>query len=176
MIIPPKPAPRSRRVSFLRYLRLFRKDLLSAQPGHLYRAKMAEFRTPMFRSFMINQTDLISEVLQKRPVDFPKSDRMAEGLRPLLGQSVFVTNGKVWQRQRRIIDPAFAQGRLKDSFQSVCDAAVAASERAQSGVTDVQPLCNHAAADVIFRALFSAPVQTPTADLIYHEFQRFQQS
>ena len=35
---PPKPAARPRRVSLWRYLRLFRQDILSAQPEHLYRA------------------------------------------------------------------------------------------------------------------------------------------
>ena len=48
---PPKPNPRPDRVSLWRYLRLFRADLLSAQPARLYRAWMAEFRTPFFRSF-----------------------------------------------------------------------------------------------------------------------------
>lgn len=42
VIIPPKPAARAARVSLWRYLRLFRADLLSAQPAKLYRAWMAE--------------------------------------------------------------------------------------------------------------------------------------
>ncbi len=176
MIIPPKPQHRARRVNLWRYLRLFRQDLLSAQPEHLYRAKMAGFRTPFFRSYLLNQPELIDVVLKERPDDFPKSERIAEGLRPLLGQSVFLTNGDTWKRQRRIIDPAFAHGRLKDSFQSVCDAAVAASDQIEPAEADVEPLCSHAAADVIFRALFSIPIETPIADLIYQEFRRYQQS
>jgi hypothetical protein len=62
-----------------------RQDILSAQPERLYRAWMAEFRTPFFRSFLVNQPDLVDEVLKARPMDFPKSDRVGEGLRPLLG-------------------------------------------------------------------------------------------
>jgi len=77
---------------------------------------MAEFRTPFFRSYKINQSELIDLVLKERPDDFPKSDRVGEGLRPLLGQSVFLTDGDTWKRQRRIIDPAFESGRLKDTF------------------------------------------------------------
>jgi hypothetical protein len=45
-MIPPKPPARADRVSLWRYLRLFRADILSAQPARLYRAWMAEFRTP----------------------------------------------------------------------------------------------------------------------------------
>ena len=66
---PPKPTPRPDKVSLWRYLKLFRKDLLSAQPQRLYRAWMAEFRTPFFRSYMINQPELVGTVLKKRPDD-----------------------------------------------------------------------------------------------------------
>ena len=127
--IPPKPAARPDRVSLLRYARLFRDDILSAQPARLYRAWMAEFKTPFFRSFMINQPDLVKTVLKDRPDDFPKSGRIAEGLRPLLGDSVFLTNGETWKRQRRIIDPAFEGGRLKDTFPAMWAASEAAVER-----------------------------------------------
>ena len=51
-MIPPKPTPRPDRVSLWRYLRLFRADILSAQPARLYRAWMAEFRTPFFISYI----------------------------------------------------------------------------------------------------------------------------
>ena len=128
-MIPPKPAARPRRVSLWRYLRLFRQDILSAQPEHLYRAWMAEFRTPFFRSYMINDPALIRQVLNERPDDFPKSKRVTEGLRLLLGQSVFVTNGAQWKRQRRIIDPAFEGGRLRDTYPAMLAAADAAVVR-----------------------------------------------
>ena len=95
-MIPPKPTPRPDRVSPLAYLHLFRRDILSAQPARLYRAWMAEFRTPFFRSFLINQPELLRLVLKDRPEDFPKSNRLGEGLRPLLGNSVFLTNGTQW--------------------------------------------------------------------------------
>lgn len=93
MILPPKPPARPDKVSLWRYVKLFRQDILSAQPAKLYRAWMAEFRTPFFRSFMVNDPTLVDLVLKERPDDFPKSSRVSEGLRPLLGESVFLTNG-----------------------------------------------------------------------------------
>jgi cytochrome P450 len=127
VIVPPKPAARPDKVSLWRYARLFRADILSAQPARLYRAWMAEFRTPFFRSYLINQPALVQRVLKERPDDFPKSTRVNEGLRPLLGNSVFVTNGEVWKRQRRIIDPAFEGGRLRETFAAMWDASEAAA-------------------------------------------------
>jgi hypothetical protein len=46
-------------VSLWRHLRLFRRDILSAQPARLYRAWMAEFRTPFFRSYLCNDPALV---------------------------------------------------------------------------------------------------------------------
>jgi cytochrome P450 len=175
-MIPPKPLPRARRASLLRHLRLFREDILSAQPDHLYRARMAEFRTPFFRSFLINEPDLVDLVLKARPDDFPKSGRVAEGLRPLLGESVFVTNGCRWKRQRRIIDPAFEGGRLRDSFPSMLAAAEAAAVRLRPGRVEIEAETSHAAADVIFRALFSIPIDSTVAQAVFRAFREHQRA
>ncbi|MDR9482957.1 MAG: cytochrome P450, partial [Salibaculum sp.] len=72
--IPPKPPARPERVSLWRHMRLFRADILSGQPAKLYRAWMAEFRTPFFRSYLANDPALVRRVLKDRPDDFPKSD------------------------------------------------------------------------------------------------------
>lgn len=179
MILPPKPPARPGKVSLRQYVRLFRQDILSAQPARLYRAWMAEFRTPFFRSFLINQPELVTKVLKKRPADFPKSDRVAEGLRPLLGDGVFVSNGAAWERQRRIIDPAFEGGRLRQTLPAMWAAAEAAAQRLaqQDGqVVDVEPETSHVAADVIFRALFSIPIEHAVARDVFEEFGRYQRS
>ena len=175
-MIPPKPTPRPDRVSLWRYLRLFRADILSAQPARLYRAWMAEFRTPFFRSYMCNDPALVNRVLVERPDDFPKSDRIREGLAPLLGNSVFVTNGEVWKRQRRIIDPAFEGGRLRDTFPAIWAAGEAAVSRLPEGVIEVEEAMSHAAADVIFRTLFSIPIEDAVATRVFHEFRAYQRT
>ena len=177
--MPPKPSSRPDKVSLWRYARLFRQDILSAQPARLYRAWMAEFRTPFFRSYLINQPELIRTVLKDRPDDFPKSDRIGEGLRPLLGNSVFLTNGETWKRQRRIIDPAFEGGRLRDTFPAMWEAAEAAAQRleASAGQTiEIEAETSHAAADVIFRTLFSIPIEHHLARAVFDEFRSYQRS
>ncbi|WP_213683828.1 cytochrome P450 [Roseicyclus sp.] len=174
--LPPKPQARADRVSLWRYMRLFRQDILSAQPARLYRAWMAEFRTPFFRSYLINQPALVDEVLKARPMDFPKSDRVGEGLRPLLGASVFLTNGAEWQRQRRIIDPAFEGGRLRDTFPAMWAAGEAAVARISPGLREVEADMSHAAADVIFRTLFTLPIEDKIATEVFHQFRAYQRT
>jgi cytochrome P450 len=175
---PPKPAARPERVSLWRYMRLFRQDILSAQPAKLYRAWMAEFRTPFFRSYLCNDPDLVARILKERPADFPKSDRIREGLAPLLGRSVFVTNGAEWERQRRLIDSAFDGGRLKDLFPAMLAAAQACRSRLQSAgqPVEIESAMAHATADVIFRALFSVAIEDETAARVFRAFQAYQRA
>ena len=179
-MIPPKPLPRPDKVSLWRYFRLFRRDILSAQPARLYRAWMAEFRTPFFRSYMCNDPALVDLVLKQCPANFPKSTRIAEGLRPLLGQSVFVTNGAQWERQRRIIDPAFEGGRLRDTFPAIWAAGMAMvarlASKAEGQAVEMEFETSHAAADVIFRTLFSIPIENAVAGAVFHEFRAHQQA
>ena len=180
MTLPPKPPARQGRVSLWRYMRLFRQDILSAQPARLYRAWMAEFRTPFFRSYLCNQPALVDLVLKARPDDFPKSDRIREGLTPLLGNSVFVTNGETWKRQRRIIDPAFEGGRLRDTFPAMLKAGQGAVTRladlAHGKPLEIEAQTSHVAADVIFRTLFSLPIEDELAARVFAEFREHQRT
>lgn len=179
-MMPPKPSSRPEKVTLWRYLKLFRQDILSAQPAKLYRAWMAEFRTPFFRSYMVNDPNLIHRVLKERPDDFPKSDRIGAGLRPLLGDSVFLTNGETWKRQRRIIDPSFEGGRLRETFPAMWAAGEAAVVRmkgfADGQPHDIEPETSHAAADVIFRTLFSIPIEDEIATRVFDEFRSYQRT
>lgn len=176
--IPPKPPARKGRVSLSAYFKLFKKDILSAQPAHLYRAWMAEMRTPFFRSYLCNDPELVDLVLKKRPLDFPKSERIRVGLKPLLGESVFISNGALWAHQRRIIDPAFEGGRLRTVFPAMWDSGVAAVERlrplADGSPVEIEGQTSHVAMDVIFRTLFSVPVEHETANAAFEAFRAHQ--
>ncbi len=176
MILPPKPPARPDKVSLWRYVKLFRQDILSAQPAKLYRAWMAEFRTPFFRSFMVNDPTLVDLVLKERPDDFPKSSRGGEGLWPLWGESVVLTSGETWKRQRRIIDPAFEGGRLRDTFPAMWAASQACVARLEEGIIEIEEVTSHAAADVIFRTLFSIPIENEIAAEVFNEFRDYQRS
>jgi cytochrome P450 len=175
---PPKPAARTGNVSLWTYFRLFKKDILSAQPARLYRAWMAEMRTPFFRSYLCNDPELVDLVLKQRPQDFPKSERMRVGLKPLLGESIFISNGALWAHQRRIIDPAFEGGRLRIVFPSMWDSGVAAVERlrtlAGQGPVEIEAQTSHVAMDVIFRTLFSVPIEHEIANAAFETFRAHQ--
>jgi cytochrome P450 len=173
---PPRPEGRPDGVSIWRHLMLVRRDLLSSQPDRLYRARVAEFRTWFFRSFLVNEPDLVRRVLVEGVANYPKSARVAHGLRPLLGESVFLTNGETWARQRRIIDPAFEAARVRAAFPSLLAAAEAGAARLAEGEIEIEAAASHMAADAIFRTMFSIPIEAPLAAAVYRDFRAYQRA
>ena len=172
------PPDRPPGLSFLRIWMRARRNLFSALPRKLYRALLTEVRTPWFTSYMPNQPDLVRRVLVETPDQFPKSEVVRRTIGDLLGQSVFVTNGEKWKRQRRIIDPSFEGGRLRQTFGPMLEAAremeVRLARRADGSPVEIEFETSHAAADVIFRTLFSQPISTRTASEVFRAFRAYQ--
>lgn len=173
-----RPPHRPEGLSVLARWRRARADLFSALKPSLYRAWMAEVKTPFRNAYLVNQPDLVRLALRDRPEDFPKAGLMRTALSDLLGESVFVTNGARWARQRRIIDPAFEGGRLKEIAPAMRaaaeDAAGRLAGRDASVPVEIEAETSRLAADVIFRTLFSAPITDELAGSILEAFRRYQ--
>ena len=87
---------------------------------------------------------------------------------------VFLTMGSTWQRQRRIVNPAFEGGRLKQAFPAMQAAADAFLAALSPGTANVEPLASKLAADVILRTLFSVPIEDKTASKVFDAFRTYQ--
>ncbi len=179
-VTPPMPPERPEKLAFWRTWLRARRNIFLALPRKLYRAWLTEVRTPWFSSYMPNQPDLVRRVLVDRPDDFPKSAIVRKTIGDLLGNSVFVTNGETWKRQRRIIDPCFEGGRLRQIFEPMLDASDAMANRLHDRATgdpvEIEFETSHAAADVIFRTLFSQPITDKDARQVFDAFRRYQVS
>ena len=81
----------------------------------------------------------------------------------LMGQSVLVTEGSTWQRQRRMLMPAFTPKRVAGYAALMTEAASAGLDRVREGEVAMDELYSHLTMDVISRTLFSAPIGDDTA-------------
>ena len=188
--IPPKPAPLPHKPNPLHRLRNAMRSALSLFLGGSYtdlgvgRHKVPTLPLGRIRElFTVRDPELIREVLIRRSEEFPKSGLMDDMLNPLIGYSIFVSNGEIWKRQRRIIDPALEGARVKEVFARMRDAVDAAIERfdahagrsdAATAPIDVDIEMTHFTADVIFRTIFSEPMTAEGARRIFAAFEVFQ--
>lgn len=118
-------------------------------------------------SFM--DPDLIREVLVEKNDSFIRYQRHMDVLRAVHGQSVLITEGDTWKKQRRMLQPGFSPKRfagyalqMEEAATSVLDGLV----RHQGQPFDFENAMNMLTMDVIVRTMFSARI-TPqeTADI-----------
>ncbi len=97
---------------FLGVLPMLRADAL----GFLERAA-AEYgdffplRIFMSNSFLLNHPAHVEHVLQTNYRNYRKSP-MAQKLKPILGNGLFLSEGELWTRQRKLIAPSFFRQRV----------------------------------------------------------------
>lgn len=182
---PPYPEPLSEPRGLLRVLLKPFKFLRSRHCSlrvtidRSYSMKMGEIGVPFRRIYLVNQPKLVRRVLVEEAEHFPKSTIIADMLELLMGDSIFVSNGEVWKRQRRMMNPAFEQARIKTVFplmlQAAGDLVTRLRERAQAEVVDVDVEMTHVTADIIFRTIFSEPIAEAEAHDIFAAFKEFQE-
>jgi cytochrome P450 len=177
---PPYPVPLQSKASFL--TRFFRggKSWLDIQFERGYNMKMGHIRMPGVNAYIVNEPSLVRRILVEQWERFPKHHLLDRMLKPLLGDSIFTSNGELWKRQRRMIDPAFEQTRLQIVFPLMYAAIEGLLHRldkhTDGDILDVDIEMTHVTADIIFRTVFSEPMEGEDAHRVFNEFIRFQQS
>lgn len=178
---PPAPVPRGPLVSLLRVARRGDGNLLELVPAQAYDQGVTWLGWSRRSILLVNDPELVRDVLTD-PLDiFPKNDLMVGALAPLVGDSIFVSHGERWRRQRAMIDPAFTHMRIGRAFAAM-DAAVADCERrlevlaATGAPFSLDATMIHLTADVICRTIFSRPLETTTARAVFEDFMVFERS
>lgn len=121
------------------------------------------------RAYDVFDPALVRAALVEQAEHLVRWERGIEIFEQAFGQSVLVTEGATWQRQRRMLMPGFTPRRVQGyaalmtaAARSVLDAAVPAG--AQEAELDVAALMTRLTMDVILRTLFSRPDQGESRD------------
>ena len=151
---------------------------LSAIPERAYSLSLARVKVPGGVALFPLEPEDIKRVLIDDYESFPKSELMADMLGLLIGDSIFVSNGDVWKRQRRMMTPAFEHTRVKVVFDLMMQAADAMQGRldpvADGRAVDIEAEMTFVTADIIFRTIFSRPLQQNEARVIFKAFTIYQ--
>lgn len=160
MYVPPRPQALSAVAALLRAAVRGDGDLLSLLPKEAYQIEAGWLGYSRRSILIVNAPELTRRIMADTADIFPKNDLMVGALEPLVGDSIFVSSGDLWRRQRRMIDPAFSHIRLNRAFtfmaSAVDDYEAELARRADSGETFSLDLAmSQLTADVITRTVFS---------------------
>jgi cytochrome P450 len=178
---PPAPTPKSPVSALVNVVLRGERDLLSLLPDTAY----SEMITPLGRSrrgiVIVNQPSLIVKILADAEGIFPKNDLMVGALAPLVGDSIFVSDGERWRRQRRMIDPAFSHMRINRAFDSMAAAIDEYEKRLDQAATvgarfSLDAAMSHLTADIICRTIFSRTLESQMARDVFDSFLVFERS
>lgn len=106
--------------------------------------------------------ELLRELLVDHADALIRWERGTEVFADGLGQSVLVTEGAVWQRQRRMLMQAFTPKRVAGYAGLMLEATDRGLADVQPGEVGMDGLLSHLAMDVISRTLFSRPISGDT--------------
>ncbi|MFG6432646.1 cytochrome P450 [Roseateles sp. LYH14W] len=107
--------------------------------------------------------ELLRAILVDHADALVRWQRGVEVFAELMGQSVLVTEGATWQRQRRMLMQAFTPKRVAGYAALMTEAATAALDGVAEGEVAMDPLFSRLTMDVISRTLFSTPIGSDTA-------------
>lgn len=176
---PPAPRPMDPLSSLVRTVARRDRDLLSILPAVAYTKLVTTLGWSRRGILLVNDPPEVARILADPDGDFPKNDLMTGALLPLVGESIFVSNGDRWRRQRRMIEPAFSHMRINRAFApmsaAVDDFEPVLARHAESG----EPLSlDHAmsqlTADIITRTIFTKGLESSSAQGIFTAFAEWQ--
>lgn len=176
---PPRPRSLWPVAALLRTIWQGDGDLLSLLPAHAYRMKSGTLGYSRRSIVLFNDPDLVRQILSDSEGIFPKSDLMVSALEPLIGESIFVTDGEKWRRQRAMIDPAFTMMRVTHAFAAMTAAVDDYEARLDTEADAGKPVSldlamSHLTADIICRTVFSVSLNSDMARDVFDDFAIFE--
>ncbi|MEO1081295.1 MAG: cytochrome P450 [Pseudomonadota bacterium] len=179
--IPPKPHSLAALPALARVLWNGDGNLLELLPAAAYRFAVGNLGYSRRSTVLFNDPELVRYILRDPDGLFPKSDLMVNALEPLIGESIFVTDGEKWRRQRAMIDPAFSNLRISHAFSAMQAAVHTYLEElerlAGSGEAfSLDKAMSQLTADIICRTVFSTSLDSGVAHDVFEDFTVFERS
>ncbi|MDZ7811617.1 MAG: cytochrome P450 [Ideonella sp.] len=163
--VPPSaeiPGPRMGLWRALKHSRQMRRDYLGTLDDlHLRFGDISKMGLIVETVVDVFNPELARELLVDHAAQITRWERGPAVFAQLMGQSVLVTEGETWQRQRRMLQPAFTPKRVAGYARLMTDAARHALDSVlpvgqPRGRVNIDELWTTVAMDVIMRTLFSS--------------------
>lgn len=173
------PKPYKNKASTLLTFLLKRRSWLDGLYERSYKMQTGYVKMPNFDLYVINDTKEVKRMMVDEVREFPKSEFLHELLSPLLGQSIFTTNGEIWKKQRELLRPSFEMTRISKVFGLMSEAVADMMKRFEKypdkAIIEVDEAMTFVTADVIFRTIMSSKLDEEKGKKILDAFVTFQE-
>ncbi|EAI3822436.1 cytochrome P450 [Campylobacter coli] len=173
------PKPYKNKASTLLTFLLKRRSWLDGLYERSYKMQTGYVKMPNFDLYVINDTKEVKRMMVDEVKEFPKSVFLHELLSPLLGESIFTTNGEVWKKQRELLRPSFEMTRISKVFNLMSEAVEDMMKRFEKypngSIIEVDEAMTFITADVIFRTIMSSKLDEEQGKKILDAFVTFQE-
>lgn len=177
---PPYPIPHKSKSGFIKRFARGWHSWLHVLFEKSYTMKMGEVHIPALSFYVTNELSLVRRVLDEDATQFPKHSFLNSVLDPLIGNAIFSANGQDWEDQRAMVNPAFSHTALRRVFAAmtgaVDDLIAALAAQDLTKPVEIDPFVTHVAADIIYRTLFSQPLDAAGAREIFDAFNAYQRN
>jgi cytochrome P450 len=155
------PGPRGTPV--LGSMRDFQRDKLGFIRGLTRYGDVARYRTAHLTWYQVNNPEGIRRVLQENNRNYGKGALTLGFFKPVVGEGLLTSEGALWLRQRRLIQPVFHRRSVAAFGTLMTDESLAMLERWQPAMDSGKPLdvlseMARLTLDVVTGALFHAHV------------------
>lgn len=178
-VCPFHPKPHNSKAGLITTFLLKRRSWLDGLYAKSYKMRAGRVKMPGFDLFVVNDPKEVRKIMVDNVKEFPKSDMLHELLKPLLGVSIFTTNGEVWKKQRELLRPSFEMTRISKVFDLMSNAAADMMERFRKypngSIVEVDEHMTFVTADVIFRTIMSSKLDEIKGKVILNAFVTFQE-
>lgn len=157
-------APGPRGHWLLGSLQEFRHDVLGLMMESVRaHGDVVRFRLGPQVIHLLNHPDHVQHVLQRNHQNFDKNTRSASFIKAVTGDSLLTANGEFWQRQRRLLQPAFHRQNIAAFTTQMTEStgAMLESWRCRSGDAgpiDLAPEMMRLTYTIVGRTLFNTEV------------------
>lgn len=168
-------------VSFLKFLRHSVSILRNPLPfhnsnfllhGNSFRLKIGFRKSVIFT----RDAELLSYVLQKNQKNYTKSPIQTRDLAKYIGKGLLTAEGDKWQKQRKLIQPAFHKSQLAlllDTIHSIIQKEL--NNIVTDKPNDVFPVFNDLAFQAVVKSLFSSEIKEDDIKKLQHATEVTQQ-
>ena len=177
--IPPFPKRHKKEINPFQALYYARNDLLSMWDEDAFSTEFMSQKILKQHVFVANSPDIIRYVFVENKDNYErKSPQMKRALEPLLGDGLFISDGKTWASRRRIQTPLFDNAHIQmyssTMVSTITEMADHWQQQADGSIVEAHTEMAKLAAEIIARTLFGEKLGAENSGAVVGAFADYQ--